>query len=96
LLTPDGARIQGLTAIVGNASRVRQAQFMQAADYSVEIRVLAEPGFCAADEAALMERSRQRIPHQIPVHVRQVDALHSFSSGKVPFIVRECELHDAR
>lgn len=95
LLTPDGARIQGLTAIVGNARRVRQAQFVQAADFSVEIRVLAEPGFCAADEAALMERSRQRIPPQIPVRVRQVDALHSLSSGKVPFIARDHELHHA-
>jgi phenylacetate-CoA ligase len=96
LLTPDGAHIQGLTAIVGNASRVRNAQFVQAADYSVEIRVVPESGFSSRDEAALIERARQRIPSSVAVRVRTVDSLQTASSGKVPFVWRDRTLSDAR
>jgi phenylacetate-CoA ligase len=77
LLAPDGAQIQGLAAIVGNASRVRSAQFVQAADYSVEIRVVPEPGFGPRDEAALIERARQRIPSSMAIQVQTVDSLQA-------------------
>lgn len=88
LWAPGGARVQALNNIPREVTHIRQAQFVQHADYAVELRVIPLTGFGPEDEAALMHACRTKIPATVPVTVRVVESLETTPQGKTPFVIR--------
>ena len=88
LWAPGGARVQALNNIPREVTNIRQAQFVQHADYSVELRVIPLPGFGPEDEAALLHACRTKIPAAVPVKVCVVESLETTLQGKTPFVIR--------
>jgi phenylacetate-CoA ligase len=88
LWAPGGARVQALNNIPREVTNVRQAQFVQHADYAVELRVIPLPGFGPEHEAALLHACRTKIPAAVPVRVCVVESLETTPQGKTPFVIR--------
>jgi phenylacetate-CoA ligase len=88
LWAPGGARVQALNNIPREVTNIRQAQFVQHADYAIELRVIPLPGFGPEDEAALLRACRTKIPAAVPVKVCIVESLETTAQGKTPFVIR--------
>jgi phenylacetate-coenzyme A ligase PaaK-like adenylate-forming protein len=87
LVSPDGARLVGIDHIPRGVLHVRRCQLVQQSPSRVRIRVLAAPGFSAADEHLLMENARRKLPNSIEVTIEVADELARTPQGKVPFVI---------
>lgn len=88
LLTPDGAKVQALNNIPRDVPGIRQAQFVQQSDLSVDIYVVPLPSFDEEGREMLLRSARTRIPASLGLRVAVVDRLETLPGGKTPFVIR--------
>ncbi len=88
LVTPEGARIQGLNNVAANAEHVLQVQFIQERLDGVEIRVRPGPGYTLEDGKRLVRETRRFLPASVTVTVVAHEPLRRTPSGKTPFMIR--------
>jgi phenylacetate-CoA ligase len=90
LLAPGGGRVLGMVGMLGYGDGIRQAQYVQQEDLSVDIRVIPDDGFDETRRNALIARARQKLPKDVALRVSVVDRLETNASGKTPFVIRRC------
>jgi len=88
ILTRDGMRIIGLNQIPREIEHISQIQLVQPDFDTLQVNVIALPGFSAADAAALRDQARAKLPSSIQVAVQPVERLLTTARGKTPFVIR--------
>jgi len=85
---PDDSPIAGMNHFPRDVSHLLRIQVIQNEDRSLDIQVLAMPGFDETDRQALIANVRNKVPEAIPVSVSVVEKLIMTPAGKSPFIIR--------
>ncbi len=87
LLTPEGAKVTGISHFHRDVQHVHRIQIIQESVREVSILVLAASGYSAADEQHLLRNVRRKLPDSMNVVVRPVQTLERTTLGKTPFVI---------
>jgi phenylacetate-CoA ligase len=93
ILSPDGAATQNLDHIIRDRPSIRQAQFVQSADFSIRLKII--PNGVGLTKSVLNDihrLSRERIPGSVGFSVEVVNHLEPGPGEKVAFVVRDRSL----
>lgn len=85
--TPDGRVVGRLDHVWKGLAHVAAGQIVQEADLTVRLRVVPEPGYAAADRAALEAHARERLGPDLPILIEEVDRLPRTPAGKFLAVV---------
>lgn len=88
VLTRDGLRIIGMNQIPREVEHVTQMQIVQRDYETVEIHVLALPGYGSRDAEKIRDQAMAKVPGSMNVTVRTVERLQMTARGKTPAVVR--------
>jgi phenylacetate-CoA ligase len=95
LLSPDGARLTGISHFQRDVEHLVRIQVIQETLSKICISVLGQPQFSEVDRDKLMENVRSRVPQSMDVQIEQVDALERTALGKTPFVIHRPEVRRA-
>jgi phenylacetate-CoA ligase len=87
IVTPDGRFAGRLDHLFKDAAQVRLAQIVQEEVSRVILRVVREPGYGAADEAAILQEARLRLGPEIQITFEYVDDIERSRTGKFRFVL---------
>jgi phenylacetate-CoA ligase len=87
VVTRDGRRIGRLDHVWKGLTHVAAGQIVQEADLTVRLRVVPEPGYAAADRAAIEAHARERLGPDLPIVIEEVDRLPRTPAGKFLAVV---------
>jgi phenylacetate-CoA ligase len=66
---------------------VRESQIIQEDLRTVIVRVAPLPGFTDADRSTILNKLRERIGHELDIHVETVDHIPRGPSGKFRYVL---------
>lgn len=89
VVTPDGRFVGRLDHLFKDSRHVRMAQIVQRELGRILIRVVRDPGYGAADEAAIRSEARSRLGSLVEVQFDYVSEIPRRSNGKYAFVVSE-------
>jgi phenylacetate-CoA ligase len=87
----DGTRVGRLDHILKDMTKVREAQFVQAAPGRLVLRIVRGPEFSPADERAIRNESQLRLGRDLDLSFEYCDRLPRSGTGKLRFVVTEPE-----
>lgn len=85
---PDDTPIAGMNHFPRDVGHLLRIQVIQNEDRSLDIQVLAMPGFDETDRQTLLANIRNKVPEALPVSISVVENLVTTPGGKSPFIIR--------
>lgn len=91
LVSPEGARLMGISHIPRGVPRVLRAQFIQESADSVRLLVIPNKGFDDESRRKLLEHAALKLPPSMKVRIETTDQLVRNASGKAPLILRPFE-----
>lgn len=91
IISPDGARLTGMTLIPRGITNVMQLQIIQEDAIHVTINVIPENGFHEENKLAIIANARMKIPDSMSVTISVRDSLEKAPSGKTPFVIRKID-----
>lgn len=86
---PDGTKIGKLDHVFKDTPHFQEAQIYQAADYSLQLRVVGEPYLCVEDEKTALAALRASIGSDLPVRFEYLSELPRSRSRKLRFVVSD-------
>lgn len=89
VVTPDGRFVGRLDHLFKDAQHVRMAQIVQKELERIVIRIVREPAFNPADEAAILREARLRLGSRMRIEFDYVSEIPRNKNGKFPFVVSE-------
>jgi phenylacetate-CoA ligase len=87
IVTPDGRFVGRLDHLFKDARTVQMAQIIQDDVRRIVVRISREPGYGAADEAAILKEARLRLGSQIQIDFDYVNDIERSRTGKYRFII---------
>ena len=87
LLTPDGAKVTGISHFQRDVANIVRIQVIQETQAKVVILVLAGEHYSERDRDQLLRNVREKLPNSIEVDIRNVTALERTARGKTPFVI---------
>lgn len=88
LLSPRGEILVGIDHIPRNVGNLLHMQVVQTAADAVRFDLLTTAGFGSNDLEQVKSNVAQKLPADMSVEIRQVEALQRLRNGKVPFVIR--------
>lgn len=95
LLTPEGAKVTGISHFQRDVPHLVRIQIIQEREDFVRILVLAAPGYSASDEALLEANVRRKLPHSMSVQIERAESLERTARGKTPFVIHRAAVKSA-
>jgi phenylacetate-CoA ligase len=91
LRLPDGRIVSGpaLTLVFADLAEVRQVQFLQRADASIQLKVVPGAGYGEAAREQMRTRLSHYLRGTVPFEIVEVAGIPSEPSGKYRFVTRE-------
>lgn len=87
VVTPDGRFVGRLDHLFKDAHTVQMGQIVQEEVSRIVIRIVREPGYGAADEAAILKEARVRLGSGIQIDFEYVTDIERSRTGKFRFII---------
>ena len=91
VLTPDGIRVTAVDQIAKDVPNILRVQIVQDSPSTVDVRVLAGPGFNEANHRSLLHNIRDKMPPSLTCRIRMVERLAVTRAGKTPFVIRHVD-----
>jgi phenylacetate-CoA ligase len=90
LQLPGGRIVSGpaLTLVFADLAAVRQVQFLQRADASVQLKVVPGAGYGEGARETMRSRLNLYLKGEVPLDIVEVESIASEPSGKYLFVVR--------
>jgi phenylacetate-CoA ligase len=91
LVSPDGARIMGISHIPRGVPRLLRAQFVQESPERVRVLVLPSAQFDEESRRSLLEHAALKLPSSMQISIEVTDQLLRTPAGKTPLVLRPFE-----
>jgi phenylacetate-CoA ligase len=96
LISPRGDVLVGIDHFPRDTANILRMQVIQHDPVRVDVDIVTAPAFSGADLGKLKANIANKLPADMQVSIRQVDALQRSPSGKVPFVIRHPAADAAR
>jgi phenylacetate-CoA ligase len=94
LVTPDGAKVTGISHFQRDVANIVRIQVIQETATRVVILVLPEENYCELDRERLLRNVREKLPKAMQVEVRAVSTLERTARGKTPFVIHRAAVKE--